>query len=727
MKIEKSLLSSLLVFLFLSFNTVFGQNPSHKSSNDTIWSTTFDWADPSSERGWTLPQGWSIVDNTDFGYPWVWMKDSIQIGSVIQRAPSFFESNNDGCINIPVQGYVRTDGTWQANPADTYIQTPEIDCSASSGVIISFNQYWRLCCSGFELQMGVTNDGGVHWAYYDMLFGTGANTYTPPRYRHIEVNVSDVAAGMSSVQIRFWFKNAWDYFWMIDDLALTEAYGNDLVLEDSWIEMNGGLEEPVGHVNYLPKSQIGMNSELEGKIGEFSFKGALINFGLNDAENAYINTRILKNGEQVFSENSESTVLWLLDRDTLDIATDFLPEDYGDYQVAIEAIEEVDDRPSNNLNLWDFTVNDTLYLRSDMTAESSANSGGWGDGYNAGDMVGMIYDIYAATEINSINAYIAGFIAESNPTIQFILLKFLEEDEFYVEHITSDIFAVDSSMYRKWVSLPMEKDGETEFLEPGRYVACVKSWGEAEGDEDGIPGIYVGWDLSTKSKVEYTYVYMSTTDHYFASGRLLNIGMSVNESGGPTKASVNFNVDMNKHILSGEFQVGTDQVDVAGSFNGWSGSIPMEDPDQDGIYSLTLDNLSIGETIEFKYRINANWDTSEFPFGGPNRSYTVRYWNILNHVYNDGEVAGIENLGLAVRTAIYPNPSSGIFVIEGEFDQAERFKIILSDIQGSVLLSKEFPECFSFSETLDLGMASGVYFITIQSSKGSQTHKLLIN
>lgn len=720
---------AILVTLFLSYTgtqVVIGQSQSMKTSNDTIWSTSFDWEDLDSDRGWTLPDGWTIVDNTDFGYPWVWMKDSIQIGNVVQRAPSFFDSNEDGCINIPVQGYVRIDGVWQANPADTYIQTPPIDCSASSGVIVSFNQSWRLCCSGFELLMGVTNDDGVHWAFYDMLFGTGANVATPPKYRKIEVNISDVAAGMSDVQIRFWFKNAWDYYWMIDDLALTEASSYDLVLEDSWIRMDGGFDETIGHLNYLPKSQIGIDANDGGMIGDLSFGGALINFGMNDAEDVYINTSIQKNGTEVFSENSETTLLWLLDRDTLNVNETFLPDDYGDYQVSIEAVQPEDERPQNNINVLNFTVNDTLLMRADRSVESSANSGGWGDGYNAGDMVGMIYDIYAPTEINSITAYIAGYIEESNPAIQYILMKYMEEEEDYVEYLGSDIYYVDSTMVRKWITLPMEKDGESEFIEPGSYIAAVKSWGDAEGDEDGIPGTHIGWDLSTKSEVGYTYVYMSTTNHWFNSGRLMSIGMNLNETGGPTIAPVTFNVDMNNHIASGEFNPDTDFVDVVGSFNEWLGSAHMTDEDQDGIYTLTIEGFGIGQSIEFIYRINANWDTAEFASGGPNRSYTIRYWNVLNHVYNGGETVGVDAIGLELRTSVYPNPSSGNFVIKLESEKAETFSISIRDIKGSVFYTKEIKNTYSHTEALDLNLVSGVYFISVQSNSGTQVHKLMV-
>ena len=726
---KKARLSILLIaaIVLVGKHHTLAQATGLKSSNDTIWSTTFDWEDPSSERGWSLPAGWTIEDFTEYGYPWVWMKDSIQVGNVVQRAPDFFNSNYDGCINIPVQGYVRTDGTLQANPADTYIQTPPIDCSDAPGVIVSFNQYWRLCCAGFELLLGVTNDDGVHWAFYDMLFGTGANTYTPPKHRRIEVNISDVAAGMSNVQIRFWFRNAWDYFWMIDDLALTEALSYDLVLEDSWLNMNGGFDEPVGHLNFLPMSQIGGSAENGTTIGEWSFGGALINFGMVDAEDVFINTRILQNGEEVFSKDTETTVLWLLDRDTLANSETFLPEEYGDYQVKIEAVETNDEKPSNNLNVWNFTINDSLYLRSDQTAESSANSGGWGDGYNAGDAVGMIYDLYEPTEINSITAYIASHLPESNPAMQYILMKYLPEEEVFIELIQSDLFSVDSTHVKEWITLPMEKDGESEFLEPGRYIATVKSWGDAPDDETGIPGIWVGWDLSTKSEPEFTYVYMSTTDHWFNSGRLLNIGINFDESGGPTKAPVTFNVDMNRHIDSGEFNPNSDQVDVAGTFNDWAGSLPMADEDADGIYSLTVDNLTIGNKIEFKYRINANWDTSEFPLGGPNRSYIVRYWNILNQVYNDGETLGISEHAYQFQTTVYPNPSQGSFIIEWSSGKAESISLTITGIKGTILYQKDLPELVNHRESISLNMASGVYFVSIQHGNDLKTHKLLVD
>lgn len=84
-----------------------------------------------------------------------------------------------------------------------------------------------------------------------------------------------------------------------------------------------------------------------------------------------------------------------------------------------------------------------------------------------------------------------------------------------------------------------------------------------------------------------------------------------------------FHVNMNYQISLGTFNPLTDSIDVAGSFSFWGSAGNFIDMDGDGIYSNTIGGFTAGEVIEFKFRINGNWNTAEFPNGGPNRSYTV--------------------------------------------------------------------------------------------------------
>lgn len=101
---------------------------------------------------------------------------------------------------------------------------------------------------------------------------------------------------------------------------------------------------------------------------------------------------------------------------------------------------------------------------------------------------------------------------------------------------------------------------------------------------------------------------------------------------------VTFSVNMNHQVSLGNFNPDTNFVDVAGTFNSW-GATPrvLADPEGDGIYHITLQNFTPGQTIQFKFRIDGAWDgREEFPGGGPNRSYTVTAGpNEISVWYND--------------------------------------------------------------------------------------------
>jgi alpha-amylase len=101
------------------------------------------------------------------------------------------------------------------------------------------------------------------------------------------------------------------------------------------------------------------------------------------------------------------------------------------------------------------------------------------------------------------------------------------------------------------------------------------------------------------------------------------------------KVEVQFQVNMNHQIGLNNFDPGTDQVEIAGSFNGWGANpIVLEDKNNDGVYTGKA-SLSLGLSIEFKTRINGEWDDrSEFA-GGANREYKVDREGVIHFWYND--------------------------------------------------------------------------------------------
>jgi hypothetical protein len=102
----------------------------------------------------------------------------------------------------------------------------------------------------------------------------------------------------------------------------------------------------------------------------------------------------------------------------------------------------------------------------------------------------------------------------------------------------------------------------------------------------------------------------------------------------PVYYSVTFNVDMTPAINGGYFNPASDYVDVGGNFNQYSGSGAMT-AGQNNIYTQTTNQIfEAGEELDFKFRINGNWQTAEL-LGQDNRNYIVSaVENIYNAIYN---------------------------------------------------------------------------------------------
>lgn len=101
---------------------------------------------------------------------------------------------------------------------------------------------------------------------------------------------------------------------------------------------------------------------------------------------------------------------------------------------------------------------------------------------------------------------------------------------------------------------------------------------------------------------------------------------------------ITFRVNMSYQIESEQFDPDEEFVDIAGTFNGWGNELTiLSDGDGDEIYDITLAGSTPYTTIEFKFRINGQWDgREEFPGGGPNRTYVVQQDSNEIYVwYND--------------------------------------------------------------------------------------------
>jgi photosystem II stability/assembly factor-like uncharacterized protein len=166
------------------------------------------------------------------------------------------------------------------------------------------------------------------------------------------------------------------------------------------------------------------------------------------------------------------------------------------------------------------------------------------------------------------------------------------------------------------------------------------------------------------------------------------------------KTSVTLNVNMTHQMFLGNFDPLFDFVDVVGTFNNWGDPvINMNDPNSDGIYTVTIPDLIIGQRIEYKFRINNDWNTSELPYWAPNRVYIVQPGeNIVEHWYDNAlpikkTVTLIVNMNYQQEIGMF-DPAQNTVDVAGTFNNWGASITMLSDPEGDLTYSVQISDIY---------------------------------
>jgi len=91
---------------------------------------------------------------------------------------------------------------------------------------------------------------------------------------------------------------------------------------------------------------------------------------------------------------------------------------------------------------------------------------------NLNHFAGSIFPIFGDCEVDAISVFITGGKADEFLNYRFTLFKVPigEEDETPYELLTTDMIQLDSAVFDTWVTMPLYKDGESEFLKKGDLV-----------------------------------------------------------------------------------------------------------------------------------------------------------------------------------------------------------------------------------------------------------------
>ena len=138
--------------------------------------------------------------------------------------------------------------------------------------------------------------------------------------------------------------------------------------------------------------------------------------------------------------------------------------------------------------------------------------------------------------------------------------------------------------------------------------------------------------------------------------------------------SVTFQVDMNVHKNYGVFDPALSSVLLRGSFNGWNDQTPMDDSDNDGIYTLTYEGIESGIILyKFFYKnVNGQDAWEEIP----DRSADITSDTTLAVVYF------MNDEGTSKLLDVYFQVNMEIEIAANRFDPATDFVYATGNFNG---------------------------------------------
>ncbi len=367
-----------LILLFLSLTTF---SFSH-AQQTIIWEEQFDGG---------IPETWTIGPGAPAGAIWQWSASGRADSAMLLEPTSALLWNDKGPIESPSMnngaamynsdvydtgGIGFGGGPFPGQHSGSLI-SPLVDLSEHADVFLKFNQYAHANGAAVSTLLALSTNGGSSWTDIPINGDIVLNNASAPDDVQL-IDISDIAGGQDSVQIRF----TWDgrfYFWLIDDVQFIETPANNLALGSN--------------VHYPPSSYAQPESQISTDTLEFF--ADISNFGSQDQTNVVLKAWISNLGGDILFQ--DSTIVAELPAGTTDFSVSvnnvFIPQD-----LIVEEIYTVHyfvyslDDPDSDISMDDnsyaanFTVTETIFAKED-------GNGLEGVGQDADWMIGNVYEM----------------------------------------------------------------------------------------------------------------------------------------------------------------------------------------------------------------------------------------------------------------------------------------------------------------------------------------------
>ena len=150
-----------------------------------------------------IPASWTVTDHDSDGESWMWCNGSATGSGCV--------ANDTGSASGGGMAIMNSD---YAGQADDSLQTPAIDCSALTRVVLELDHDFNEYSASDDRAVVQVSVDGTAWDEVAAFAGVDV-------IGHEVLDVSSFAAGQPAVYFRFYYTADWDFYWMIDDVTVT--------------------------------------------------------------------------------------------------------------------------------------------------------------------------------------------------------------------------------------------------------------------------------------------------------------------------------------------------------------------------------------------------------------------------------------------------------------------------------------------------------------------------
>jgi hypothetical protein len=302
-------------------------------------------------------------------------------------------------------------GLYPASPPNGHVGTltsVAIDCFLYPNVTLKFNSFYREYTGIAKVAFSI--DGGVSFTdTIEVHPEIDVNQSTRPDHQ-VSINLPSHLGGQSDLRVQFIYDGSVEYsgyygyyFWMIDDVLLTETPSNLLVSEKEviggWWQGYQSTGDRGSSYTFNPLSQVASNP--------FRYEAIVKNLGVLSQNNVQLNVEVDdNNGNILFLDVSIPQTINPNLNDTFAIINSFSPN--TNVLTIAKLWASSDSFPATDTAFITSAITDTVYgIDSDFNSDGS-NLGPYVWSLDTYNTVGTIFDIYANDTITSISFYCDG-------------------------------------------------------------------------------------------------------------------------------------------------------------------------------------------------------------------------------------------------------------------------------------------------------------------------------